>query len=179
MFRDIGVDNKSVRDITFLTEDILQIITYESAIQSITEALEKIALSVRRMTDFDPCKGENYAKYGQFTDDHAKASYFAMMTQSAERITKISETMKSMKRSANFLNRIVELKTTNYEPTIRKPRCFVLGDFIEAPVKQAKPVDMELVAEEGMLVEPKESTQDEEAQAMEVTTVDINDGPSQ
>ena len=178
MFREIGVDNKSVRDITFLTEEIVQIMTYESAIPSITEALEKIAPSVRRIVDFDPCKGENYAKYGNFTDEVAKASYFAMMTKSAERITKMSEGMKSMKRSAAFMNKIVELTTTNYAPNIRKPRCFVLRDFIEAPAKLSKPLDMEIVTEEGKPAEPKESTQVEEAQDMEVTIVDINDGPS-
>lgn len=60
MFRDIGLDNKTIRDITFLTEDTMQIMTYESAIPIITEASEK--LDVKRLPDFDPCKGASYAK---------------------------------------------------------------------------------------------------------------------
>lgn len=162
MFRDIGVDSKTIRDITFLAEDILQIITYESAIPAITEALEKLDPSVRRMVNFDPCRGASYAKYAEITDEQSKAAYFAMMSKSAERITKISETMKSMKRSAAFINKIVELKTTEYLPAIRKPRCFVLGDFIIASENRQDAKSMEIVSEE--------------AQATEVTVVDVNDG---
>jgi hypothetical protein len=193
MFREIGIDNKSVRDLTFLAEDILQIMTYESAIPAITEAMEKIAPSVRRILNFDPCKATSYAKYAaEITDEQAKSAYFAMMTKSAERITKMSENMKSLKRTAAFMTKMVEMKVTNYEPAIRTPRCFVLGDFIASPAKPKitdekkntvgdKTVTEAKQAEEMDMVDDEKDGEIQvvEEKSMEVTPVDNNDGSSQ
>ena len=129
MFTQIGINNRSVRDITFLAQDILQITTYESSIEAITKALENISPTVKLIEDFDPCKGKSYSKYGDFSDELAKASYFAMMEQTATRLAKISETIKPLQRTATFLKKIVESKNTKYESPRRVPKCFVLGDF--------------------------------------------------
>ena len=147
MFRDVGIENRSVRDITFLAEDILQITTYESSIGNITDTLESISPDVHRIINFDPCKAASYSKYGKFSDAEVKASYFALMTKSAERMTKAAENVKSLKRTAAFMNKVVELKNTSYEITIRKPKCFVLGDFIQIPTTIEPCIDLTNLSE--------------------------------
>lgn len=181
MFKTIGIENKSVKDISFLTEDILQIMTYESAISAITTAIEKLSPTARRLVNFDPCKASSYSECGDYTDEQAKAAYFAMMTKSAERLGKLAETVKSLKRTAAFTKKIVELKTTNYEPAIRKPRIFFMGDFIIAPEKQKQGDRMEVVADEKATDETTTDNkiEDQNMDTAEVTPADINDGGCQ
>ena len=92
--------------------------TYESAVEGITAALQGINPNVHRVDSFDPTKAESYSKYGSFKDEEVKASYFAMMTKSAERLTKAAGNVKALKRSANFLNKVVESQNIVYKPNV-------------------------------------------------------------
>jgi hypothetical protein len=106
MLTDLGFNARLVRDITFLSDDIMQVTTYESVIEELSNILLGISTSVRCLDNLNPIKGDNYSKYGTFSDEEVKAGYFAMMTKSAERLTKAAESVKALKRSANFLNKI-------------------------------------------------------------------------
>ena len=94
MFKDIGVDTRAVRDITFLTDDIMQLTTYESAVEHIASALRGISENVRRLESFDPTKAASYTKYGDFSDKDVKASYFAVTAKSAESLSKTVSNVK-------------------------------------------------------------------------------------
>lgn len=131
MFSEIGIHGRTVRDITFLTDDIVQLTVYESEINEIKSKIEGLSEDVKLLPNFDPCLGESYKDYGSFTNEQVQACYFALMKKSAERVEKASVGLKSLKRTAAFLAKLVESKTTNFEPTRRKPRTFVLGDFYE------------------------------------------------
>jgi hypothetical protein len=60
-----------------------------------------------------------------------KAGYFAMMTKSAERLTKSAESVKALKWSANFLNKVVENQKIDYQWAPRKEKVFFLGNLID------------------------------------------------
>lgn len=131
MFKELGMDMRSIRDLTFLTDDILQITTYESAVDQISSTLQSISDQVRRLDNFNPCKAESYTKYGNFTDEQIKNSYFAVMSKSAERLERASETVKALRRSANFLKKVVQNQDASYQPAIQRKKCFVLGSLFD------------------------------------------------
>lgn len=131
MFSEIGIHSRTVRDITFLTDDIVQLTVYESEIEEIKTRFEGLSEHVKLLPNFDPCLGESYKDYGSFTSEQVQACYFGLMKKSAERVEKASVNLKSLKRTAAFLNKLVESKNIHFEPTRRKPRTFVLGDFYE------------------------------------------------
>lgn len=143
MFRDIGIDPRAIRDITFLADDLLQLTTYESAISDITAALKSVSEKIRRIDDFDPTKAESYSKYGSFNDEEVKNSYFAVMAKSAERLKKAAENVKALKRSANFLNKIVENRNIEYKPVEKPSKIFFLGNLLSYANLNTKNIEME------------------------------------
>ena len=72
MLSESGFNTKQVRDITFLSDDIMQVTAYESSIEELTKLLVGISEKVRRIDDFDPTKGKSYAKYGKFSDEEVQ-----------------------------------------------------------------------------------------------------------
>jgi len=138
MLPKIGIDAHWARDITFLAEDLIQITTFESKINLLIKAMESISPSVKYIPNFNPCLGESYKKYGTYTDESAKKSYFALMEKSAERLKKDSKLVPSLKRVASFFEKVIEAKNVNYQSPIRMPRIFCLGDFITLEKPEAK-----------------------------------------
>jgi hypothetical protein len=145
MLSEAGFNPRQVRDITFLSDDIMQITAYESSIEELTKLLVGISDKVRRLDDFNPTKGESYSKYGKFSDEEVQECYFSMMTKSAERLSKAAESVKALKRSANFLNKVIESRTVNYQSEPRKEKVFFLGNLIDY-VKPAR-TEVEMVVE--------------------------------
>ena len=148
MFKDIGVDTRAVRDITFLTDDIMQLTTYESAVEHIASALRGISENVRRLESFDPTKAASYTKYGDFSDKDVKASYFAVIAKSAERLSKTASNVKALKRSSNFLNKVVESQNFDFKSQEIKAKVFFLGNLLDyaksiGTPKESKDVEMD------------------------------------
>ena len=133
MFREIGIDTRTIRDILFLTDDIMQLTVYEASIAAIEEKLLCLSNSIERITDFNPMTGTSYCSDGSISDETAKNAYMALMKLSAERMEGLSETVKPLKRTASFLKKIVETGNLNYQSPERKPRMFFLGQFITIP----------------------------------------------
>lgn len=150
MFKNLGIDTRTIRDITFLADDLMQLTTYESAIDGITAALQGISEKVRRLDSFDPTQAESYSKYGKFSDEEVKAGYFAIIAKSAERLKNAAGNVKALRRSANFLNKVVENQSVDYRPQEVKPRIYFLGNLLNytkpttsAKVDESKDEDME------------------------------------
>ena len=53
-----------------------------------------------------------------------------MMTKSAERLTKAAGNVKALKRSANFLNKVVESQNIIYKPKELIPKVYFLGNLL-------------------------------------------------
>ena len=67
------------------------------------------------------------------------------MVKSAQRLSKAAESVKALKRSANFLNKVIENRTVNYESAPRKEKVFFLGSLIDY-VKPAR-TEIEIVVD--------------------------------
>lgn len=59
-----------------------------------------------------------------------KDSYFSMMTKSAERLKKATGTVKALKRSSNFLHKIVENQNIEYKPVEKPTKFFFIGNLL-------------------------------------------------
>jgi hypothetical protein len=125
-----GFPKHLARDICFLAEDILQIITYQNKEELLIKTLTGVSKAVSHLPNFDPCTGVSYAEYGNFSDAQAKQSFFALMTKNTERITKEADRTPSLKRVSSFLKKVIESGNINYLPPQRTRRIFCLGDFI-------------------------------------------------
>lgn len=112
-------------------------------LSGITAALQNVSANIRRIEDFDPTKAESYSKYGNFKDEDVKESYFAVMARSAERLRKAAGNVKALKRSTNFLSKILESKDVDYKPVEKPTKFFFLGSLINAEKLMNKDLEME------------------------------------
>lgn len=130
MLPEIGFPAHLARHMCFLTEDILQIVTFESKIENLVTALESISANVKVLKEFDPLKGLSYANYGDFTDESASKCYFALMKQCAKNLEGEITRVPSLKRTFYFIKKVIETKSINFSPAARPTKVFCLGDFV-------------------------------------------------
>ena len=166
MLPKIGIDAHWARDITFLAEDLVQITTFESKAELLIKAMESISPKVKHLPDFNPCFGESYAKYGQYTDESAKKAYFTLMQKNAERLKKDAKLVPSLKRVASFFDKVVEVKDTKYQSPSRTPTIFCLGNFFKFDKAEITGEPMDSVEMTSQVDTPK----DESMQVDESTT---------
>jgi hypothetical protein len=140
MLPSIGFEAHWARHICFLAEDIIQITTFESKVDTLVKALTSISSDVKHLKDFNPLSGDSYSVYGNFTDESASKSYFSLMKQAAKNIASDAQRIPSLRRVGAFMAKIVENKDINFKAAPRPTRIFCLGDFII----QKEPVAMEI-----------------------------------
>lgn len=137
----IGFEPHWARHICFLAEDIIQIITFESKVDHLIQALESISTNVKHLPNFDPLLGISYIEYGTYTDESASKCYISLMKQCSLKLASDSKRTPSLRRISTFIARIVETKNIKYQPVARATRVFCLGDFI---VKKEPVITMEI-----------------------------------
>ncbi len=141
MLTSIGFPSHLARHMVFLTEDILQIVTFDSKANELINTLESISNEVRNLPDFDPLKGSSYEAYGDHTDESATKCYLALMKQAADKLANEISRMPSLKRTYFFLKKLIESKCVHFPPAPRPTKVFCLGDFVIK--KESKSMDAE------------------------------------
>jgi hypothetical protein len=152
MLPTIGFEAHWARHICFLAEDIIQVTTFESRVETLIKSLTSISSDVEHLKDFNPLSGASYSDYGNFSDESASKSYFSLMKQAAKNISADAQRIPSLRRVSAFLSKIVESQDINIKAAPRPTRIFCLGDFI---IKK-EPVAMEVdtpQAEQNMCIE--------------------------
>ena len=130
MLPQLGFPSHLARHLIFLTEDILQVVTFDSKSNELITVLESISNEVRYLPDFDPLKGSSYEDYGDFTDESASKSYLALMKQAADKLANEISRVPSLKRTYYFLKKLIESKCIHFAPTPRPTKIFCLGDYL-------------------------------------------------
>lgn len=121
------------RDITFLAEDLLQIITFEDQKENLIKAFTSISPNVKHLNNFNPKLGVSYRKYGNLTDDQAEQAYFMLQSKNVARLEKELKNTPSLKRITGFLRKVIASKSIAYQTPIKPRRIFCLGDFMPMP----------------------------------------------
>ena len=143
-----GFESFLAKDITFLTEDIVQIMTYADKVEGLVSAIKKANKNAAQLKDFDPTAPASYNMQHQSRDSVANA-YYKTLTASISRLAGCVRTAPSLTRSLNFLKKVVETRNPNYasqtadEP--RGPSVTLFSSFFEMSLKQAqRPLDSEM-----------------------------------
>lgn len=125
----------------FLAEDIIQVTTFESRVETLIKSLTSISNEVEYLKDFNPLSGASYSDYGDFSDESASKSYFSLMKQAAKNISVDAKRIPSLRRISAFISKIVESQDINIKAAPRPTRIFCLGDFIVKKEPVAMVVD--------------------------------------
>lgn len=141
MLPTIGFEAHWARHMCFLAEDIIQVTTFESRVETLIKSLTSISNEVEYLKDFNPLSGASYSDYGDFSDESASKSYFSLMKQAAKNISVDAKRIPSLRRVSAFISKIVESQDINIKAAPRPTRIFCLGDFIVKKEPVAMVVD--------------------------------------
>ena len=117
-----GFDGHLAKDITYLTEDVVQFLTYSDKVGLLTEAVKKCMPKSRRAINFDPTDPDSYQLKSVQSKATVSRAYFATLDQSVQRLKKCVVSAPSLQRSMKFLARVVEMKDTKYAPASLPPK---------------------------------------------------------
>ena len=175
MLPTIGFEAHWARHICFLAEDIIQITTFESKVEMLIKALTSISNGVEHLKDFNPLAGSSYSNYGNFSDESASKSYFALMKQAAKNISADAHRIPSLRRLSAFISKIVERQDVNIKAAPRPTRIFCLGDFIVKKEPVAMEVDDPQVADSNL---PEEMSTEKAPQMTEAELENLLKDPA-
>jgi hypothetical protein len=116
-----GFEGHMMKDITYLTQDIVQILTYADKVNLLAEAMKKVLPACKREADFDPLDPVSYS-LPQATKENVLKAYTSALDQSVKRLKKCVVTAPSLTRSMNFLAKVVATGNPKYASAPSKPQ---------------------------------------------------------
>ncbi len=126
----IGFGGYKARDILFLSNDFLQILTYENCVEELIEKITKNIPKARHVKDADPTDPKNYEEHGNLSQKFLEAQYFVTMEGSVQRFKKLATERPILTRTLHFLEKVVATKNVKYETTPSKPKIFLMNNFM-------------------------------------------------
>ena len=135
-----GFDHYLARDISFLTDNIMQVITYSDKVESLVDALKKNKPDVRVLEGFDPMSPDSYDFENTYTRAEIEKGYMENISRIHKRLSELSGNVPSMKRTVLFLKKVLETANIHYKKPA--PRKFTfMTDFLP----RHSPTRLELV----------------------------------
>jgi hypothetical protein len=135
-----GVRHYTARDMTFLSDDILQITAYSESATVIVKALESASQRIKHMKHFDPTVATSYGRYNTMSNEATKKAYFALVKSIIERLEKQAKANPSLEKPCNFLKKVLATENIKYQPAFTRQR--ILNCFF-APAQHTSPMDVE------------------------------------
>ena len=126
----IGVGCYKARDITFLSNDFVQILTFENCVDELVEKLEKNIPTAKYIKDAEPMDPKHYEEHGNLSKEFLTAQYFTVMEGSVQRFKKLVTERPVLLRTLHFLEKVVATKNTRYENSPAKPKIFLMNSFM-------------------------------------------------
>jgi hypothetical protein len=129
-----GFRSHLARDFSFLTDEILQVLTYESEISNLVDAMCSIHSSIKHLPSFDPTAIKSYDPIFQkyLTVEDVKSKYFKVIEASIKRLEGCLPSAPSLSRSINFLKKVLVTKNLNIGMKSRESQSngFFLSSYI-------------------------------------------------
>ena len=126
----IGFGGYKARDILFLSNDFLQVLTYEDCIAELVEKIKIHFPTAKHVIDADPTDPLNYEEHGNLSRKYLEAQYFATMQGAVQRFKKLASERPVLTRTLHFLEKVVETKNSKYEKAPNKPKIFLMNNFL-------------------------------------------------
>lgn len=125
-----GFQHHQCRDISFVTDDIMQVITYKDAVPKLLACLQKAKPEIHLLVDFDPMNPLSFGLNCPFTSAQLKNRYFENLKKALKRINDLLVTNPSYKRTAAFVEKVISTENIGYNTPTRASRQFLMGSFI-------------------------------------------------
>lgn len=126
----IGFGCYKARDIIFLSNDFVQILTFENCLEELVEKLENNIPTAKFMKDADPMDPKFYEEHGNLSREFLSSKYFNVMEGSVQRFRKLVTERPALLRTLHFLEKVVATKNTRYEKSPTKPKIFLMNNFM-------------------------------------------------
>ena len=157
LFDQIGFGGYKARDILFLSNDFLQILTYENCVEDLIEKVRTNFPSAKHVKDADPTDPQNYEEHGNLSKKYLESQYFVTMEGAVQRFRKLAAERPILKRTLHFLEKVVETRNMKYEKSPNKPKIFLMNSFIV--LKDSQDPDQTMAEPEVSLQFPMETSQ--------------------
>ena len=106
-----GYNHTLIRDLVFLTDDILQIIPYESELPKIESTLKQFRADVILLKDFDPTNPSSYDFDIGIDAEALKGRYFLILKAAQRRLKDLNSPR--LKRTISFLENVIIARDVN------------------------------------------------------------------
>jgi len=126
----IGFGGYKARDILFLSNDFLQVLTYENCVEELIEKINKNFPAAKHVKDADPTDPKNYEEHGNLSKKFLESQYFVTMEGAVQRFKKLASERPVLTRTLHFLEKVVETKNSRYEKAPNKPKIFLMNNFM-------------------------------------------------
>ena len=90
--------------------------TYCDKKDALISAMKIISDKIQHLPNFDPTEPASYNLLNLQSKKSVESAYFAAMNEASQRLAKCVETEPSLKRSLNFLKKVIETKNFKYTP---------------------------------------------------------------
>jgi hypothetical protein len=139
LFDQIGFGGYKARDICFLSEDFMQVLTYEDCVDELVSQISKFFPNAKFVKDADPTDPVNYESHGRLSKKFLEEKYFLSMEGAVQRFKKLVIEKPFLKRTLYFLEKVVSTKDIKYQKTPEKPKIFLMNSFM--PLDYLVPVE--------------------------------------
>ena len=139
LFDQIGFGGYKARDICFLSEDFMQVLTYEDCVDELVTLIKKFFPDAKFVKDADPTDPVNYESHGRLSKKFLEEQYFLSMEGAVQRFKKLVIEKPFLKRTLYFLEKVVSTRDMKYQKTPEKPKVFLMNSFM--PLECLVPVE--------------------------------------
>jgi hypothetical protein len=130
LFDKIGFGGYKARDILFLSDDFMQVLTYEDCVDELVSLIGKFIPAAKFVKDADPTDPTNYESHGRLSKKFLEEQYFVTMEGAVQRFKKLAVEKPFLKRTLYFLEKVVSTRNIKYEKSPEQPKVFLMNSFL-------------------------------------------------
>ena len=129
-----GFARHLARDLCFLTDSVLQILTYSNVEAKLVAAMESIDPAIKHAANFDPTDPFSYGPIalGKSAEEVTK-NYFLVILECSSRLNAVAEKNPSMTRAAKFMTCVHSSQDFKLQSKTRQEKCLFLASMIPKP----------------------------------------------
>lgn len=130
LFSRLGLPAHLIRDISFLSNDLMMLLTYDSLVPEIVSKLLEFGNGrYHYLPDADPTDSSLFPELGAVSSDNLKKAFFEsisfMLTNFRNKLT----SHPVLTKTVQFLEGVLESKNPAFMPSLPKPKAFFMNRF--------------------------------------------------
>jgi hypothetical protein len=132
LLEQLGFASSKARDILFLCDDFLQILTYDDCKADLAaKLLDKFGDAIQVYDDIDPCDPLYYTVLGSISRETIEASYFAAIEASVRRFRVLVQSNPGLTRTLRFLEKVLLTRNIKYQQVSPVQKVYFMSKLIQ------------------------------------------------